>query len=109
MQKGKVYRNKTFAGLLIKISSEEYIFQYDKDYLEKDNAKAISLNFPLQEKEFKSNYMFAFFFNMLAEGSMKDLQCKQLRIDKDDNFSRLLKTTNMNTIGSITLEEIINE
>ena len=53
--------------------------------------------------------MFAFFFNMLAEGSMKDLQCKQLKIDKDDNFSRLLKTTNMNTIGSITLEEIINE
>ena len=109
MQKGKVYRNKTFAGLLIKISSEEYFFQYDTDYLEKDNAKAISLNFPLQEKEFKSNHMFPFFFNMLAEGSMKDLQCKQLKIDKDDNFSRLLKTTNMNTIGSITLEEIINE
>ena len=38
MQKGKVYRNKTFAGLLIKISSEEYFFQYDKDYLEKDNG-----------------------------------------------------------------------
>ena len=55
MQKGKVYRNKIFAGLLIKISNEEYIFQYDKDYLEKDNAKAISLSFPLQEKEFKSS------------------------------------------------------
>ena len=109
MQKGKVYRNKTFAGLLIKISSEEYFFQYDKDYLRKDNAKAISLSFPLQEKEFKSNHIFPFFFNMLAEGSMKDLQCKQLKIDKEDNFSRLLKTTNMNTIGSITLEEIINE
>ena len=53
--------------------------------------------------------MFAFFFNMLAEGSMKDLQCKQLRIDNEDNFSRLLKTTNMNTIGSITLEEVVNE
>lgn len=109
MQKGKVYRNKIYAGLLIKISDKEYIFQYDKEYLEKDGVKAISLNFPLQENEFRSKHMFAFFFNMLAEGSMKDLQCKQLKIDIDDNFSRLLKTTNMNTIGSITVEEIINE
>ena len=109
MQKGKVYRNKIYAGLLTKISNKEYIFQYDKEYLVKDGVKAISLNFPLQEKEFRSNHMFAFFFNMLAEGSMKDLQCKQLKIDKDDNFSRLLKTTKMNTIGSITVEEIINE
>ena len=105
MQKGKVYRNKIYAGLLIKISDKEYIFQYDKNYLRKDNAKAISLSFPLEEKEFKSNHMFPFFFNMLAEGSMKDLQCKQLKIDKEDNFSRLLKTTNMNTIGSITIEK----
>lgn len=109
MQKGKVYRNKIYAGLLSKVSDKEYIFQYDKEYLGKDSSKAISVNFPLQEKEYRSNHMFAFFFNMLAEGSMKDLQCKQLRIDNEDNFSRLLKTTNMNTIGSITLEEIINE
>ena len=109
MQKGNVYRNKIYAGLLTKISHKEYIFEYDKEYLIKDDVKAISLNFPLQEKEFKSNHMFAFFFNMLAEGSMKDLQCKQLKIDKNDDFSRLLKTTTMNTIGSITVEEIIHE
>lgn len=108
MQKGRVFRNKIYAGILTKVSNKEYIFQYDKEYLIKDDSKAISLNFPLQEKEFRSNHMFAFFFNMLAEGSMKNLQCKQLKIDKDDDFSRLLKTTNMNTIGSITVEEIIN-
>ena len=109
MQRGKVFRNKIYAGLLTKLSEKEYIFQYDKEYLDKDNVKAISLNFPLQEKEFKSNHMFAFFFNLLCEGSMKDLQCKQLKIDKNDDFSRLLKTTKINTIGSITVEEIINE
>ena len=35
MQKGKVYRNKTFAGLLIKISSEEYFFNMIKTILKK--------------------------------------------------------------------------
>ncbi|KAB7882960.1 HipA N-terminal domain-containing protein [Poseidonibacter ostreae] len=64
MQKGRVYRNNIYAGLLGKISDKEYIFQYDKEYLDKDDAKAISLNFPLQEKEFKSNHMLAFFFNL---------------------------------------------
>ena len=32
MQKGKVYRNKIYAGLLIKISNEEYIFHKILNY-----------------------------------------------------------------------------
>ena len=40
-----------------------------------------------------------------AEGKQKDIQCKELRIDKDDDFSRLILTTKENTIGSITIEK----
>ena len=32
------------------------------------------------------------FSGMLAEGSLKDLQCLMLRIDPNDEFTRLLKT-----------------
>ncbi|TLT05262.1 hypothetical protein FE248_00800 [Aliarcobacter cibarius] len=69
------------------------------------NKKPISLTLPLQKEEFKSPYLFPFFYNLLAERKLKDIQCKELRIDKDDDFSRLILTTKENTIGSITIEK----
>jgi serine/threonine-protein kinase HipA len=42
---------------------------------------------------------------MLAEGNIKEIQCRDLKIDPDDNFSRLLKTAHSNTIGSVTVKE----
>ena len=105
MQRAKVFRNNIFAGLLTKLNEKEYVFVYDKEYLKLPNKKPISLTLPLQEEEFKSNHLFPFFYNLLAEGKLKDIQCKELRIDKDDDFSRLILTTKENTIGSITIEK----
>lgn len=105
MQRGKVFRNNIFVGYITKFSENEYIFAYENEYLKMLNAKPISLTFPLQEEEFKSKYLFPFFYNLLAEGKLKDIQCKELRIDKNDDFSRLLLTTKENTIGSITIQK----
>lgn len=105
MQRGKVFRNNIFAGFLTKFNENSYSFVYVEEYLNKENAKPISLTFPLQKKEFTSKYLFPFFYNLLAEGKLKDIQCKELRIDMNDDFSRLLLTTKENTIGSITIEK----
>ena len=105
MQRAKVFRNNIFVGLLTKLNEKQYVFVYDKEYLKLPNKKPISLTLPLQEEEFKSAYLFPFFYNLLAEGKLKDIQCKELRIDKDDDFSRLILTTKENTIGSITIEK----
>lgn len=105
MQRAKVFRNNIFTGLLTKLNEKEYVFVYDEEYLKLPNKKPISLTLPLQEEEFKSPYLFSFFYNLLAEGKLKDIQCKELRIDKDDDFSRLILTTKENTIGSITIKK----
>lgn len=105
MQRGKVFRNSILVGLLTKFSENRYSFIYTEDYLQRDNAKPISLTLPLQQEEFKSEHLFPFFYNLLSEGKLKDIQCKELRIDKSDDFSRLLLTTKENTIGSITIEK----
>lgn len=106
MQSGKVFRNDIFVGIISRDDNGMYSFVYDENYLQKEGAKAISLNLPLQSEPFVSLYLFSFFANMLAEGEIKEMQCKSLRIDKEDDFSRLLKTTHENTIGSITIEEV---
>ena len=105
MQRAKVFRNNIFVGLLTKLNEKQYVFVYDKEYLKLPNKKPISLTLPLQKEEFKSPYLFPFFYNLLAERKLKDIQCKELRIDKDDDFSRLILTTKENTIGSITIEK----
>ena len=105
MQQGDVYRNGIFVGMISKDDEGRYRFLYDQAYLQSEHPFAISVNLPLQAEPFLSDELFAFFYNMLGEGTTKALQCRSLRIDEDDHFTRLLKTTEYNTIGSITIKE----
>ena len=61
------------------------------------------------EKEFYSDILFPFFYGLLAEGEEKVLQCRTLKIDENDHFTRLLKTADENTIGAITVRGIEDE
>lgn len=107
MQKGNVLRNKKQVGIIGQDDEGVYFFQYDEHYLADKESKPISVRFPLQKEAFRSHYLFSFFSQLLAEGSLKELQCKEHKIDADDDFSRLLKTAKDDTIGSITVEEIV--
>ena len=107
MKSAKILRNRQEVGILTKLDDETYTFVYSKTYLEDPQARNISVNFPLQSEEFKSQYLFAFFFNMLSEGNVKKAQCRNMQIDEDDSFTRLLKTAKDDVIGSITVEEIL--
>jgi serine/threonine-protein kinase HipA len=109
MQEAKVYRNNVEIGLLQKDDAGVYHFIYSPNYVKSEEALSISVHFPLQGEAFSSDILFPFFFNLLAEGSIKEMQCRELKIDPDDNFTRLIKTTEFNTIGSITLKESQHE
>jgi serine/threonine-protein kinase HipA len=52
--------------------------------------------------------LFPFFSGLLAEGNLKDLQCRLYRIDPNDDFTRLLKTTRYDVIGAVTVEEVVS-
>ncbi|NOQ30712.1 MAG: hypothetical protein GQ570_06280 [Helicobacteraceae bacterium] len=54
---------------------------------------SISVNFPIQEELLSSKTLFFFFYNMLAEGNIKKAQYRSLKIDENDSFTRLIKTT----------------
>jgi len=106
MQKGLVYRNDVIVGEISKDENGTYRFIYDAEYLKREDAMSISVNFPLQSEAFVSDRLFSFFFNMLAEGNIKEIQCRDLKIDPDDHFTGLLKTAHANTIGSVTVREV---
>ena len=109
MAGAKIYRNGKFTGILERNKKGVFTYTYDEDYLNDPDAMNISVNFPLQEEPFSSNTLFSFFYNMLSEGNVKKAQCRNMKIDESDSFTRLLKTAKNDVIGSVTVEEITDE
>jgi HipA-like protein len=105
MRQANVYCRGILAGVLGK-GDAGYRFQYRPEYLRSSQCPAISLSFPKQEAAFESTVLFPFFFGLLAEGDNKALQCRILKIDEDDHFTRLLKTCSTETIGGVTVQEV---
>jgi serine/threonine-protein kinase HipA len=104
--KGGVYINGELAGMLEKKASGEYEFRYEDAYLLNPSKPSISLSLPKKMKCFQSDHLFAFFQGLLAEGINKDIQCRLLKIDEKDDFSRLLQTASEDTIGAVTIKTL---
>jgi HipA-like protein len=103
--KGAVYNNGVLAGHLEKNKSGQYIFKYDDAYFAGNENPPISLTLPKSQKEYYSDQLFSFFFGLLSEGVNKEIQCRLLKIDEQDDFTRLLKTAGEDTIGAITVKQ----
>jgi serine/threonine-protein kinase HipA len=108
--RAEVLYNGLVAGILEHRPNErperKYFFQYTQAYLQSAQP-SISLTFPKQAEAFRSAVLFSFFYGLLAEGVAKQLQCRELAIDENDHFRRLLRTAHTETIGAVTVREIL--
>jgi len=102
--KGLVYNNGILAGFLEKASNGVYTFQYEDAYFQNHQLPPVSLTLPKTQKEYHSEKLFPFFYGLLSEGVNKDIQCRLLKIDERDSFTRLLLTAGNDTIGAITIK-----
>lgn len=103
---GYVYYNGVLAGT-VQYSDGVYSFVYNDKYFINPDMPPISLSLPKSQKEYRSSVLFPFFFGLLAEGTDKTLQCKTLKIDEQDHFTRLLKTAGDETVGAVTVQEVL--
>ena len=99
-----VFCRGVLAGRIEEVP-DGYRFAYDANYLASGNAKPISLTMPMRSEPLHSKVLFPFFFGLLAEGILKETQCRKLKLDENDHFGRLLKTANSDTIGDVTVVE----
>ena len=100
MRHAKVYTNGVFAGLLTESDNGEYIFRYDDSFLLDESQSAISLSFPKSQREFISNELFPFFYNMLSAGTNKAIPCQTLKIDENDACGLLLARPEERLVGN---------
>ena len=98
MRQAEIYSNGVLAGVLTETDEGTYRFRYDDAFLADDKQTAISLSFPKREKEFASDILFPFFYNMLSEGANKAHQCRTLKIDEEDVFGLLMSKELTDTI-----------
>lgn len=109
MRKAKVLYKNEEAGILTQHDDGSFSFVYQAEWVANSNKQSISLTLPKNEKEFHSKYLFPFFFNMLPEGSNKQVVCTLNRIDGDDYFGLLMTTAKNDSIGAVRIIKIDNE
>jgi HipA-like protein len=94
------------AGILTQDDSGSFTFAYNQSWIEDSSKPPISLTLPKKHTPYHSPFLFPFFFNLLPEGSNKQVVCKHNRIDKNDYFGLLLTTAKNDSIGAVTVRKI---
>ncbi len=104
MRRALVQFNRRPAGILEE-TEEGYRFTYLPEYLADPDAPGISLTIPRRSEPMESRVLFPFFFGLLAEGALKEEQCRKLKLDEEDHFGRLIRTAGDDTVGAVTVHE----
>lgn len=94
------------AGILTQSNDGSFTFRYNEAWMADSKKSGISLTMPKTKREYHSKYLFPFFYNMLPEGSNKQVVCKYNRIDNSDYFGLLITITQEDNIGAIRVSKI---
>lgn len=106
MRSAKVLYKNEEAGIITEHNDGSYSFSYHMNWLNDSQKPPISLTLPKSIQNYHSTFLFPFFFNMLPEGTNKQMACTFYRIDADDYFGLLLHTARTDSIGAIRILKI---
>lgn len=101
MRQAKILFKEVEAGVLTQLDDGSFTFRYHDAWFTNSAKQGISLTLPKSQQVFHSKYLFPFFFNMLPEGSNKQVVCKYMRIDVDDYFGLLMISAKNDSIGAV--------
>ena len=108
MRQAKVLFKDEEAGVLTQHDDGSFTVSCNTSWITYTNKPDISLTLPKSKNEFKSKFLFPFFYNMLPEGSNKLVACKLNRIDQTDSFGLLMTTARYDSIGAVRVIKIEN-
>lgn len=108
MRNAKVLFKNEEAGTLTQHDDGSFSFRYHNEWVTDKNKQSISVTLPKIDGEFNSKFLFPFFYNMLPEGSNKQVACRLNRFDQDDYFGLLMATAKNDSIGAVRVVKIID-
>lgn len=106
MRQANVLFKDDDAGTLTQHDDGTFTFRYEDSWIVDSNRPGISLTLPKKEHVFHSKFLFPFFYNMLPEGTNKQVVCKHHRIDLSDHLSLLMISAKYDSIGAVRVVKI---
>ena len=88
------------AGVLARFKQGGYEFRYTRQYRD-GSGPSVAFTMPKRKAVHRSEVLFPFFYGLLAEGEQKRMQCRTMRIDENDHFTRLAETCREGVIGAV--------
>ena len=107
MRSAKIFMHQLQAGLLEE-TENGFRFSYDEAYLRREQAPAVSLTLPKQEKPFESNFLFPFFDGLIPEGWLLEIAEKNWKLNARDRMGLLLVCCK-DCIGAVSVISITKE
>ena len=95
-----VYVKGVEAGVLARFKRGGYEFRSTRQYRE-GSGPSVAFTMPKRKAVHRSEVLFPFFYGLLAEGEQKRMQCRTMRIDENDHFTRLAETCREGVIGAV--------
>ena len=108
MRQARILYKDMDAAVLTQHDDGSFTFIYNDLWLTDSEKPDISLSLPKNKNAYHSEFLFPFFYNMLPEGSNKEVVCMLNRVDQDDYFGILTITARNNNIGAIKVIKIKN-
>ena len=97
-----VYLRETIVGALHLDTQRRFVFQYDKNWLESNQAIPLSLQLPLQAEAFNDDRTRPFFANLLPESGLRRVIAQKLGLSEQNDFA-LLEAIGGECAGAVSL------
>lgn len=108
MRQLQILWNGVPAGILTeKVPGKGYRFDYAPSYLS-GTWPQISVTLPKSGRPYQSDSLFPFFANMLPEGALRRVVCRQHHVDENDFFGILCAMSEADSIGAVNVKEVKN-
>ncbi len=104
MKSSDIYYQDQLAGRLWEDDKSQFHFLYNTSFLA-SNYPPITPNLPKRKEVFTSPQLFPVFYNMLAEGPLRELQEQVHKLETWDHFGLLRATARYDTIGAVTVKD----
>lgn len=96
-----VYLKNQLAGILSE-TEQGYSYVYNLEYLQHNEAQAVSLTLPLRQAPYLSNTLFPFFDGLIPEGWLLDIAERNWKLNQKDRMGLLLACCK-DCIGAVSI------
>jgi len=100
MRAGRIYYKEHFAGILKETDDGDYVFQYDRDFVQEHPTEFITFTMPVTGKPYTEKRLSPFFEGLIPEGWLLDIASENWKINKSDRMGLLLACC-QNCVGAV--------